>query len=346
MICKNCGAKIDDGDVFCGQCGESIADAHDTVQNAAMDKQQIIKYLEIGVDLEKQRYLQERTLERLDKEINRLGIAKKYIKPVQKKNNTEIGVYLLVGPLLGGLVGFVSSCVTCIQKWILYNNSDYSFSITLAGALIGLVAGAVIGSCVESQEYTGIKKEYEKQMNAYNQCLVNDRQRVETELAQRKIIESERQALFIQYCKTREALKKYYSKGVLYEKYHNDFTAIASFLDYFKSGMCSTLGEKNGGDGAYNKYEDAVLHRVIINRLDMVLEKLDEIKSNQWEIYNAIKQGNSISDRLLNATTRMAIAGEQTARNSAIAAYNSQEAAKELNQIKWLETFEYLERNH
>lgn len=38
MICKDCGAKIDDGDVFCGQCGESIADAHDTVQNAAMIK--------------------------------------------------------------------------------------------------------------------------------------------------------------------------------------------------------------------------------------------------------------------------------------------------------------------
>ena len=340
MICKNCGAKIDDGDVFCGQCGESIADAHNAGQNAAMDKQQIIKYLEIGVDLEKQRYLQERTLECLDERIKSLGVRERFSAPVRRTNNVDYGNNLVGGAVAGCAVGFILGIVIGFLP--------VGISI---GTLIGLGLGAIVARNHYSSEEKNIDTEHQRQMNTYFRNLEQDKKRVENELEQKAVMASEKQILYKQYEQTKASLDKYYAKGIIYKNYHYDFTAIASFLDYFKSGRCSTLGERNGGDGAYNEYAKDVRCQMVLTSIGEVLKSLEEIKSNQWSLYSAIKEGNSISEKLLEKTkrivtdvSRIASATEQTAANTAIGAYAAQEAAKELRYLNWIETNNYFNR--
>ncbi|MBQ4429603.1 MAG: hypothetical protein II871_07505 [Clostridia bacterium] len=173
----------------------------------------------------------------------------------------------------------------------------------------------------------------------YNAAKHADAVRVNKELAQKKVLQLERSILYGRYQKTQETLRRFYDVGVIYGKYRYDFAAVASFLDYFQSGRCSTLGENRGGDGAYNLYESELRQNVIINKLDQVLSKLDQIRDNQYSLACAIQEGNRMSQRLVQATERLAAAGEQTARNSEIAAYNSQQSANELNQIKWLQLY-------
>ena len=262
MICKNCGAKIDNGDVFCGQCGESIADAHDTVQNAAMDKQQIIKYLEIGVDLEKQKYLQKRTLERLDRQINSLGVAKSFIIPEKWENNyNPYPRFIVSGLFIGAFIGYI------LYLAGLYTFSVfglYSISLTLEksfyyGGTIGSLLGLICALILDFSKKSVIKNEYREQVEIYNCNIAQDQQRVSNECVQKKMLIADRKTLFMQHQMTKNSLIKYYAKGIIYENYRYDFTAIASFLDYFKSGRCSTLGEKNGGENPFAFHDELLL---------------------------------------------------------------------------------------
>ena len=107
--------------------------------------------------------------------------------------------------------------------------------------------------------------------------------------------------------------------------------------------MCSTLEERYGRDGAYNTFEELCRLDKIIYKLDQVLIHLEQIKENQWTIYNAIREGNSINAKLVDSSNRLAAANEQIVLNSAIAAYNIERSANELNQIKWLQLLEQLQ---
>ncbi len=79
--------------------------------------------------------------------------------------------------------------------------------------------------------------------------------------------------------------KKLYSYDILYGKYQN-YVAVCSFLDYFKSGRCDAL---DGPNGAYNIFEQESHSNIIINKLDNILKSLDDIKNNQFYIYNELK---------------------------------------------------------
>lgn len=353
MFCKKCGARIDDGSAFCSVCGAKISGKHENtlsqtraVKPAAgknINVPQLIKYLEMGVELEKQKYVQERALKILDDLIHRLGVKKSFNKPVKQKSGFHFDGAILGGGFgIGVTLGVIVFCVSCssgCSSWSVDGAFGRLVGMPLIGGIIGLFGSVIYAIVASASAESKAEHDYQDALNTYNSNLVNDSRRVENELKQKEIVSTERDKLYRQYLQTKKTLGAFYAKGVLYGKYHNDFAAIASFLDYFKSGRCSTLGENRGGDGAYNTYEAELLQHRIINKLDMIIESLEQVKENQWTIYSAIQAGNTISNRLVEETYRLATASEDNARNSAIAAYNSQEAANELNQIKWLEVF-------
>lgn len=105
-----------------------------------------------------------------------------------------------------------------------------------------------------------------------------------------------------------EMLKKYYkakdklySYGVLYEKYRN-FVAVSSLCEYLSSGRCDTL---EGAYGAYNLYENEIRMNMVICQLNQVVESLEEIKQNQYMIYSAIKETNSLLEALNSSTNEV-----------------------------------------
>lgn len=132
----------------------------------------------------------------------------------------------------------------------------------------------------------------------------------------------------------KETLEKLYGLNVIYPKYRS-IIPLGSFIDYFASGRCNSF---DGADGAYNLYENELRLDKISDKLDTIIEKLDEIKRNQTAMYYAISEVNG-NIRELNSSIEKASQkvistiiseGDATRRNIS---NNIASVAAELNNI-------------
>lgn len=148
-----------------------------------------------------------------------------------------------------------------------------------------------------------------------------------------KKIEYEISYIFLLLEKLIETKNQLFGYNVVYEKYR-DYIVITMLCDYLKAGRCDGL---EGPNGAYNIYEQESRADIIINRLDTVIESLEEIKEIQYLIYTELQGINmslgAIKDQLLvnnllNATQiaqldEIAFNTNATAHNTAVTAYNT-----------------------
>lgn len=117
---------------------------------------------------------------------------------------------------------------------------------------------------------------------------------------------------------------------VVYGKFL-DFPAITTILEYLEIGRCETL---KGPCGAYNLYESELRSNAIISKLDQIVDSLEQIKSNQYKIYQVLSsienETSALSDSMNQMLERMDDYGEnldQIRRSSEATAYYSQKAA-------------------
>lgn len=82
-----------------------------------------------------------------------------------------------------------------------------------------------------------------------------------------------------------------------------------------------------GHTGAYNLYEQELLQRIIISKLDIVISRLDEIQSTQYELAQALQQSNQKITALSN---RVDIANQHLE----VQAYNSMQTNEEVKALK------------
>lgn len=76
-----------------------------------------------------------------------------------------------------------------------------------------------------------------------------------------------------------------YDKGIIYRKYCT-LPALTSIYEYFITGRCTEL---TGPHGAYNLYEDELRKDTVISQLNTVIENLEQIKQNQYLLYQQVK---------------------------------------------------------
>ena len=138
---------------------------------------------------------------------------------------------------------------------------------------------------------------------------------------------------------TEDILSDFYDKDIIYKKYRNLY-AISSICEYLESGRCEKL---TGANGAYNLYESELRQGIIINQLDEIISELDEIKQNQWRLYEAIMETKKTVERLSNVTTNAIGKLEQLKDNTEICAYNSQIVAQNEIYQSLLMTYAYIE---
>lgn len=81
-------------------------------------------------------------------------------------------------------------------------------------------------------------------------------------------------------------LDKLYSWDVIYPKYRN-LPALTRIYEYLITERCEGL---TGPHGAYNLYEDEVRKDMIISQLFVVIENLEQIKQNQYLLYQQVKE--------------------------------------------------------
>lgn len=135
--------------------------------------------------------------------------------------------------------------------------------------------------------------------------------------------------------KTRDTLMQLYSADIIFPKYRN-LVAISSFYEYLESGRCSTL---TGHEGAYNIFENEIRLNHIIQQLDIVIKKLDEIKNNQYMLYDAIKESQKQNDKIVREIKSIKNQNIDIMHNTSISAYNSSIIAQNTEVIKWYNIF-------
>lgn len=77
----------------------------------------------------------------------------------------------------------------------------------------------------------------------------------------------------------------YAQENFLYAKYLT-LPALTSIYEYFLTGRCDEL---TGPHGAYNLYEDEVRKDTVIEKLNVVIENLEQIKQSQYLLYQQVK---------------------------------------------------------
>lgn len=193
-------------------------------------------------------------------------------------------------------------------------------------ALIPCVIGVIVGHIKDIK----IAKKHSLDRCAELLALSDkDDKRVEKEIIMKARINSQLQELRSEQQQTRQALDSLYAVNIIHPKYRN-LIAVTTFYEYFETGICSQL---EGHEGAYNTYETEMRMNRIIAQMDVVISKLDEIKDNQYTLYQAISQTNQTLQKIDNANRQMLSSLDSIERNSELIEYNTSCATERANAI-------------
>ena len=105
------------------------------------------------------------------------------------------------------------------------------------------------------------------------------------------------------------ALEQLYDENIIFPKYRN-LVAITAINEYLMSGRCDKL---EGSDGAYNLYEMELRQNIIIAQLSSIIDNLEQIRNNQFSLYQELQQSNYIINEILSETRRMKETAKLTA---------------------------------
>ena len=175
-------------------------------------------------------------------------------------------------------------------------------------------------SVVDSQRET----HYKTSMEIYKNNLVSEEKRYEqamrTYLIKQEAYQKETSKNLIEINKTvsvlQESLDKLYAANIIFKKYQN-LIAISSFLEYFESERCTELG---GPNGAYNLFENEIRMNLILSSLTQIISDLQQIKNNQFTLYNMLNSStNEIANLLFDLNRGQALTTHY-ARAAAVAA--------------------------
>ena len=92
------------------------------------------------------------------------------------------------------------------------------------------------------------------------------------------------------------ALHELYTQNIVYPKYRN-IVAITTISEYLMSGRCSAL---EGSEGAYNLFESEIRQNIVINQLSVIVSNLEQIRNNQFMLYQELDKANSTIDSILH----------------------------------------------
>ena len=189
-------------------------------------------------------------------------------------------------------------------------------------------------------------KQYEEEMREYEIALEQEEKRYvqETEKVKKKYNKDKEEAK-IKYkreskahslatnavnqmraplAETKNTLEQLYAIGVIFPKYRN-LVAVSTMYEYFASGRVSEL---EGPNGAYNLYEAEVRQNLIINKLDVIITQLEDIKANQYALYIELQATNRTLEGIADDVKRIANSADRIADNTSDIADNTRGIAE------------------
>lgn len=177
-----------------------------------------------------------------------------------------------------------------------------------------------------------IKDDFERQKKEYQRNLENSKKEYEHSMMVHKNAEKVVSQLEESLKETQQTLDRLYSVGWIFPKYQN-YVAVCSFYEYFLTGRCAIL---TGPDGAYNLYESELRQNMIVNRLDTIIDSLDDIKENQYTLYTEMKRANKTIEGIGEDVKEILSETKSISDATHIAAANSEITAKNTEAIKYI----------
>ena len=139
---------------------------------------------------------------------------------------------------------------------------------------------------------------------------------------------------------SKSLLDRLYSLDYIFPKYRN-MIAMCTIFEYYMTGRVSEL---EGPNGAYNLYESELRQNLIINKLDTIITQLEQVKENQFILYQEVQKTNKILNgiskdikEILDTTKKIENKTELISRATNLTAYYSQIIAHNTEAIKYLE---------
>ncbi len=310
-----------------------------------MTYEQTLEYLSMILDMEKNIYIQKKTLNELHNKSKNLGIKKNFSIPNRKHSSPEFKECISGAMTIVGIITAIIAAIVCIidMKKAHYGIFELFFAIIggffiviISGIIVGIIGGLIFGSIIalvqakiEQNKYNA---DYSSEINHYEKNKLADDIRVKNELSQKDYLIKQQRLLADQLLKSNANLKKLYDYNIIAQKYRS-FVPVCMFYEYFKNKRTYSL-ERNpntNDEGAYNMFEKESRDRVIIEKLDIAIDKLSEISENQHILYESINQANnkiSSLSRQINAASKSITSSINN--QTAIEVYNNERINAEL----------------
>lgn len=226
---------------------------------------------------------------------------------------------------------------------------SFAFAVVIVFLFAGIIWAAIpvvaILMCIalipDWLDYKSDMETYHEDMAKYENATSANMRRVKHELLAKAEIEEQIKCIKAELFKTKDVLNSLYALDILHPSYRN-LVAVCSFHDYLDKGICTQL---TGHGGAYAFYEEELRFRRIETRLDIIIDKLDEIIVNQHQLASLIKEGNIAIDKIMQQNNQMVSALNGIRENTAVTAYNSHCAAQSATIMESIEIYRTLKYN-
>lgn len=325
-----------------------------------MDRKQIINYLETVFELEKMCYEQNCILARLKKRIRVLKnpqLNKKECNPCKPSLDLQFFTDFEQDCDGEGYVGLMIILYIIILVFMsknAFNDKELPFLSAIFPALGVLLAIWLalhfIYIIVQIVMHCNDVSNYKKKVNDIIRKNIdiedeNKRLKISCNNAANKL-QREGNQIYAGLQETQKILNNYFDLNIIYPKYRN-MSCVAAMLEYFKSGRCDTL---EGHEGAYNILENDIKFGKIISQFNIVIQKLDAIKDNQYMLYDAINECNrsvnNVSNQIISSASRISNqieqASKQTSQQLDSIAYTNEIAARNTYIIGQIEAYKLL----
>lgn len=306
--------------------------------------------ISILYNMELNDYLMGKCINDLNYKINNLG----YLygtgnKPTKSKKVSLIDVCednVSIPLFICGVLGLIIGVIIAIRQ--ISSEGGGFFTILIGGtaiillyAVIGGVSGAVLGFIIGFLYSLSKKNEmqrkadnlYNDEMREYNSRLTKAENRKQIELKEKQILIRQRDSLIARRKAARNKLTEYYNIMNIDVNYRS-LIPIGYMDEFMRLGIANKLG---GANGLYYLVRQEMRGDRLQYSLDEISRKLDDIISNQHQIYYEITNMNNKCDQLINQAAKSAEISAKNNQllnaavaNTSIAAYNSQRIKEEL----------------
>lgn len=262
-----------------------------------MDQVMVQRYLQDIIDLETRMKIAANTYNRLTlvEESQRLTLKSEAVK-------TSISWGKIWKKII--IIGYLLAVVSAGIVFQLLGEPNDTQEILLAlgaVAVLGILAAFFIGNAKMEQN------------QKYCEDVIEMKKRKEQAGAVLAQVQFSKSQLKETYKKCQLNLQKLYELNVITPKYR-ELVPCAMFLEYLSTGRTHSLEAVQGDMGAYNLYEDELYKKIIINKLDQVLE-------NQKLLYQELRKINTNVEQLCGSVERIESSVNQIRKNTQISAW-------------------------